>query len=262
MRPCVRSPVYEAWRGQRGRCRPGSVRCTLRGMADDNPRSGPRHAWLHWGALTAMVYVVLLVLLTMPVLLTAFPAERAKGRIPWEIFAAPPYWMFVLWVGLSQFLLIRVPVRLKLGRPVTRRGLWLPIVATGFWMGCLMMGGVFSVLEWRNPNLEPEQNRMLWLGLPLLTWAVWAIVFGRLSLASDVRTFSEVQNRWMLRGSILELLVAVPTHVVTRGRAECCAGFLTFFGITMGLSVMLLAFGPAVFFLFYSRWKRLGGGGG
>jgi hypothetical protein len=231
-------------------------------MAEDNPQSGPRHAWLHWGALTAMVYVVLLVLLTMPVLLTAFPAERTKGSIPWEVFAAPPYWMFVLWVGLSQFLLIRVPVRLKLGRPVTRRGLALPILVTGFWMGCLMTGGVLSVIEWRDPHWQPGHHRVLLLGLPLLTWFGWAVVFGRWSRTSGARALSEVQNRWMLRGSILELLVAVPTHVVTRGRADCCAGFATFFGITMGLSVMLLAFGPAVFFLFHARWKRLGGRGG
>jgi hypothetical protein len=209
-----------------------------------------------------MVYVVLLVLLTMPVLLTAFPAERTKGSIPWEVFAAPPYWMFVLWVGLSQFLLIRVPVRLKLGRPVTRRGLALPILVTGFWMGCLMTGGVLSVIEWRDPHWQPGHHRVLLLGLPLLTWFGWAVVFGRWSRTSGARALSEVQNRWMLRGSILELLVAVPTHVVTRGRADCCAGFATFFGITMGLSVMLLAFGPAVFFLFHARWKRLGGRGG
>jgi hypothetical protein len=198
----------------------------------------------------------------MPVLLTAFPAERTKGSIPWEVFAAPPYWMFVLWVGLSQFLLIRVPVRLKLGRPVTRRGLALPILVTGFWMGCLMTGGVLSVIEWRDPHWQPGHHRVLLLGLPLLTWFGWAVVFGRWSRTSGARALSEVQNRWMLRGSILELLVAVPTHVVTRGRADCCAGFATFFGITMGLSVMLLAFGPAVFFLFHARWKRLGGRGG
>ena len=61
----------------------------------------------------------------------------------------------------------------------------------------------------------------------------------------------------MLRGSILELLIAVPSHIVVRWRGECCAGFFTFFGITMGISVMLLSFGPAVFFLYYARWQKL-----
>lgn len=65
------------------------------------------------------------------------------------------------------------------------------------------------------------------------------------------------QCRLWLKGSILELLVAVPTHVVARHRDYCCAGFLTFCGIVFGAAVMLLSSGPGVFFLFVERWKRL-----
>ena len=64
-------------------------------------------------------------------------------------------------------------------------------------------------------------------------------------------------TKWLIRGSILELLVAVPSHVIVREREYCCAGFITFWGIVTGVSVMLLAFGPAVFFLFAKRFGRL-----
>jgi hypothetical protein len=63
--------------------------------------------------------------------------------------------------------------------------------------------------------------------------------------------------RWLFRGSILELLIAVPTHIVARYRDYCCAGVMTFIGLTMGMSVMLFSFGPGVFFLFAARWQRL-----
>ena len=52
-------------------------------------------------------------------------------------------------------------------------------------------------------------------------------------------------------------VLAVPTHIVARYRDYCCAGFMTFIGLTMGVSVMLFAYGPAVFILFVGRWKRL-----
>jgi hypothetical protein len=65
------------------------------------------------------------------------------------------------------------------------------------------------------------------------------------------------QCRLLLKGSILELLIAVPTHIIARYRDYCCAGFMTFIGLTMGISVMLFSFGPAVFFLYVERWKRL-----
>jgi hypothetical protein len=65
------------------------------------------------------------------------------------------------------------------------------------------------------------------------------------------------QCRHLLKGSVLELLIAVPTHVVARSRDYCCAGYSTFIGITLGLAVLLLSYGPGVFFLFVERWHRL-----
>ena len=69
--------------------------------------------------------------------------------------------------------------------------------------------------------------------------------------------------RWLLAGSILELLAAVPSHVIVRERDDCSAPAGTFFGICCGISVMLLSFGPGVFFLFARRMdvlRRLVGG--
>lgn len=59
--------------------------------------------------------------------------------------------------------------------------------------------------------------------------------------------------RWLLRGSILEVIVAIPSHVIARRRDECCAPDFTLVGIIAGLSVALLSFGPGVFFLFAER---------
>ena len=53
------------------------------------------------------------------------------------------------------------------------------------------------------------------------------------------------------------LLVAVPSHVIVRRRDDCCAPAGTFWGIATGISIMLLCFGPGVFFLFVERFQRL-----
>jgi len=77
---------------------------------------------------------------------------------------------------------------------------------------------------------------------------------------------SKTMKRWailtvllyaLLRGSILELLIAVPSYVIVRRRDDCCAPAGPFWGIATGISIMLLCFGPGVFFLFVERFQRL-----
>ena len=61
----------------------------------------------------------------------------------------------------------------------------------------------------------------------------------------------------LLRGSVLELIIAVPCHVIVRRRDDCCAPVGTFWGIATGIALMLLCFGPGVFYLFAERARRL-----
>jgi len=88
-------------------------------------------------------------------------------------------------------------------------------------------------------------------------WVVWAFHFGYFAKKNVPGTMVERAMRWLLRGSILELLVAVPSHVIVRRRDDCCAPAGTFWGIATGISVMLLCFGPGVYFLFVERCWRL-----
>lgn len=95
------------------------------------------------------------------------------------------------------------------------------------------------------------------IALGLAGWCAWALIFSRMSRMEEAGDCMSRLCRWLLRGSVLELLIAVPTHIVARCRDYCCAGVMTFIGLTLGMSVMLFSFGPGVFFLFAARWQRL-----
>jgi hypothetical protein len=70
------------------------------------------------------------------------------------------------------------------------------------------------------------------------------------------RNSSEIINHTvsrLLKGSILEMLIAIPCHVIVRRRHDCSAPAVTSFGIVSGIAIMLISFGPSVLFLYKKR---------
>jgi hypothetical protein len=210
-----------------------------------------------WALLVAALYLVILAVLTVPAALLAFAPglglkEAAQVYLQW------PYWLWLGVMAASQFALLAVPVRLAGLRPVSRGPVWGTVLAGGLMAGGLVAGALFSLHEF----VFRDKGSLAWcswaaLSLGVLTWGGWAVVFVRMSRSGSPGGVVTRSCRWLFKGSVLELLIAVPTHIVARCRDYCCAGFLTFIGLTMGVSVMLFAFGPAVFILFAERWKRL-----
>jgi hypothetical protein len=124
-------------------------------------------------------------------------------------------------------------------------------------IGVLGSGVAVSINEFiRKENADSTSVALPW-GVLLGLWVLWTVVFYRMNRDSSAMDVVTRQCRHLLKGSILELLIAVPTHIVARMRDYCCAGFWTFLGIAFGVAVMLFSFGPGVFFLFAARWKRL-----
>jgi hypothetical protein len=214
-----------------------------------------------WAWLVAGLYGLILVALTVPVTAAAFFSTTPEGMKLREIVQIYQTWQYWLWIGLmvlAQAALLRVPVDAANRRPMARRSLWLTVGAAGLMMGSLFVGAVYSIYEFIFREKGPsELLGWMALGLGLVIWCAWAILFYRSGKERNPEDAVSRQCSLLLKGSVLELLIAVPTHIVARSRDYCCAGFMTFFGLTMGISVMLFAFGPAVFFLYADRWRRL-----
>ena len=208
-----------------------------------------------WALLVAGLYLVVLLVLTGPALMLAFPPDEVNLQ---EVYLYGLYWLWLAVMVVSQFALLVVPVRVESRRPVTRSALWPTVLAGGLMAGALILGASYSILE-----LLLRDHAMDGLsgwgipGIAVSIWAIWSVVFYSVGRNSDPANVISRQSRLLFKGSILELLIAVPTHIVARYRDYCCAGFMTFIGLTMGIAVMLFSFGPAVFFLYANRWKRL-----
>jgi hypothetical protein len=210
-----------------------------------------------WALIVAGLYFLILVALTLPVVMVAFVPD-AKWSEAARTFGYWPYWLWIAVMVLSQAALLLVPAGGAGERPTARRSLLIPVLVGGLMVGMLVSGAIYCAWEFTFRDKGP--GTWIWWAAAaagMLIWGVWTFAFygaSRDSLSENVITR---QCRLLLKGSILELLIAVPTHIVARYRNYCCAGVMTFIGLTLGIAVMLFSFGPAVFFLYAARWRRL-----
>lgn len=209
-----------------------------------------------WAWLVAGLYALTLAVLTVPACLAAF-APKIQWTDPLGAYVTWQYWAWLGVMLICQLALLAVPVHVASRRPVTKGALWPTVLVGGLMAGALLVGGAFSIIELIYAGRDSGSWPGWAIAAGVLVWIIWGVVFFRLGRRAEPTDFISRHCRSLLAGSILELLIAVPTHIVARNRQYCCAGFMTFVGLTMGVSVMLFSFGPAVFFLFVDRWKRL-----
>jgi len=240
-----------------------------------------------WAVLTVLLYALALILLTLPVALVAGGSWGLNGggivfHDVLKVYLAWGYWLWLAVLAAGQFLLLLVPVDISERRLPARRKLKVPVIVTAFFLANLFLAGIFSILcaiftdgalsvfsftDWilghRTGNVPPTVDTTTWgvwttIGITVAVfWFIWAILFSNFAKSDEPDAIVKRATRWLLRGSILELLVAVPSHVIVRRRDDCCAPIGTFWGIATGISVMLLCFGPGVYFLFVERFEQL-----
>jgi hypothetical protein len=222
-----------------------------------------------WAVITVALYLATLLLLTVPVFAACFGwgKDAMTLRDIVDNFREWGYWIWIAVSVVAQVLLLLVPVALGERRPRSRRSLMVPVVTAAFLFAVVCVSAVTAVCcgIWGDHAdklycfFGPGEKRILAVLVTYLvvTWAVWFFVFRRFVDVANPEALTPRLMRWLLRGSILELLIAVPSHVISRNRHDCCAPIGTFWGIATGITVMLLSFGPGVLYLFAARMRRL-----
>ncbi|MGB0767304.1 MAG: serine/threonine protein kinase [Phycisphaeraceae bacterium] len=163
---------------------------------------------------------------------------------------------------LCQLVFVLIPVRVASRRPMTRGKVWLTILPACLLLGLLVTFGGAGFMEMLEVHgaVDDEGEKSgtaLFFLFGLLTWLGWTLVFGIASFRQDPASVSARVYRLLLRGSIIELMVAVPCHVIVRQKDECSAGVMTWLGICVGIGVMFLAFGPSVAVLYVRRFMDI-----
>jgi hypothetical protein len=106
-------------------------------------------------------------------------------------------------------------------------------------------------------NCTPSTSlffQILFLLIPLFLWCFWSVVFCIYMRQSDHYTWIGRIIRGLIAGSVLEMFVAIPVYATRQEECYCVRG--SYAGLIFGTTVLLWAFGPAVFLLFIREKQR------
>lgn len=208
-----------------------------------------------WAFITVLLYICLVVIIFLPlVTLIAF----VDSSVP-LLYTDWQFWLFCGIITAIQALMLLFPVKTTAEAPKPQRLIWVPIVTAALLFSILVLGVVWSILMaiWGDDILQSNYFYWASFAFVIFCWIVWLFVFYRFYRDVEAKTLFQRITTWLIRGSIVELLVAVPSHIIVRHRDECSAPGVTYFGIAAGLVIMAVAFGPGLYFLFLQRFERM-----
>ena len=216
-----------------------------------------------WGIVISAFYAVLVLALFWPAAIrlagATWPQAYRETFLQWTPSAVLS-WILPALLIAGEALLVFMTVDASGARVKPRQRIWISALVVGFFTAVLSVGLILSV--WAavggdrvgDDALSPARGNLSWNIWILSLWALWGGAFYAYSRGAPIRVANAVS--WLLSASVLELLVAVPAHVMVRRKDECSAPMATGFGIASGIAVMLACFGPGVLALYRKRLER------
>jgi len=137
----------------------------------------------------------------------------------------------------------------NLCKPIRGWRLCFPLVCAAFMMTMLVAGlwlAVGELLRWHKADWFV---RAFWVAVAW-NWVFWLVMFAIFISKSSRYDAVRRLTTSIICGSLLELLVSIPAHLIVSRRGGCFAGMHTGLGIIAGILVLLWAFGPGIILLF------------
>jgi hypothetical protein len=156
---------------------------------------------------------------------------------------------------ISQAVFIFCAGTMNLCQPIRKRRAFLPIAFAAFLLTVLVVAVFLSLVEVFEIDEDPSLAWVFWT-LIGVNWIGWSLAFRVTYAQHDRYTVARKLLSALFRGSLLELLVAIPSHIIVSRRPGCFVGLLTGLGVSGGIAVMLWAFGPGIILLFLRKRYR------
>lgn len=211
-----------------------------------------------WAVVTLGLYLAAALIIYIP--LVVFCVWRIGDDNHWkhvgESLAQGWFWLILGVFLIAQALMLVVPVRAAWDYQIKPRRMAVPIATTCTLLAILVAGVLFSGIAILFRDKDVSYASIGCLLVAGVSWLVWWWLFRKYARASADHVI-DVTGRALIRGSIVELLVAIGCHIWVRRRGDCSSPVLTFLAICAGFATMLCAFGPSVFYLLVARARQM-----
>lgn len=214
-----------------------------------------------WGLFITLYYVLAVLLLLMPLyVLLCDPSSRTVHGYFGLIFDFYTNWVAVIPVAVAvggQILLLFLSADTSFRRNKPRAHIFVSIALVGLFLMILGFATLGSLMvgirgDKAGDYFDAHHGAFFaYLAAWPIVWMAWAVAF-YVRAHNKEHAFSRAVS-WLIKGSVLELLVAVPCHIIVRSRDDCSAPLVTSFGICSGIAIMLMAFGPGILVLYKQR---------
>ena len=233
-----------------------------------------------WGLVVSGFYVLAVAALSPAVGYGIAQLAGAKISFPvWMVWFGPWHpWLWIAIQAAGPLVLLIVHVDTKDRQTIPQRQLTWTIAATALAAALLLLAAVSSLLMATlgdkavsdvvgygsgafftvlgSPGVSASAAELLLSLAPVVVvWLIFGVIFHRFRarlLDRKTRPY-----RLLVKGSVAELLIAVPSHAIVSHRDECCAPIVTAYGIATGLAILFMSFGPGVWFLFEEQMRRM-----
>jgi len=210
-----------------------------------------------WGLVVTVIYAAIVLGVLTPVFVFVVLAQRTVSELQGglkETYSQWIFWVFAVALIASEATLLFLSVDTSHKRLKPRSHILVSGAVTALLIALLTFCVFWSLgFAIRGDNfMERLASKQVYvLALWAALWVAWSGVF-YLYLRNASVPVTRLTS-WLLKGSVLELLVAVPCHVIVRRRGDCSAPLGTSFGMATGIAIMLLSFGPGVLLLYKKR---------
>jgi hypothetical protein len=208
----------------------------------------------NWPVFILLAYFVINILLIFGITKICFYKEYVN------IIDVLPFTLIVAAVLLlCQIFFFDIKVDIVDKRPVSKRKITVATIFIALLMAVLTFTAFvvlcLVILTEDGPGWGPSYETIIQVFFILLffgSWFFWGWGFLSTYKGGEGNFMTKTISR-LMAGSVMELIIAIPSHILFRQRDDCCAPMFSYFGIVMGTTVLLFAFGPGIVFLYLKR---------